>query len=95
MVKICPVCGYDKLDLIPYDEFGYPSYEICSCCGYEYGYTDSHDNETFENYRNKWLKEGAIFMFEEYIPCVWNKEVLNKQMNNILLTNFKPRILKS
>ena len=37
---ICPVCGYDRLEEPVYDEIGEPSFEICSCCGVEFGFDD-------------------------------------------------------
>lgn len=40
MKYICPICGYDKLLEPPYDEYNNPSYEICPCCGFEYGFDD-------------------------------------------------------
>jgi hypothetical protein len=36
----CPVCGFAELDGPPYDELGCPTYEICPCCGTEFGYDD-------------------------------------------------------
>ncbi len=39
--RLCPVCGEESLDSgwRPYDEFGYLSYEVCSC-GLKYGFND-------------------------------------------------------
>ena len=36
----CPVCGYDGLYEPPYNEKGSGSYEICPCCGFQFGYDD-------------------------------------------------------
>ena len=47
---ICPICGYDKLNKSPYDEIGEPTFETCPCCGFEYGYDDYINKETFESY---------------------------------------------
>lgn len=55
---ICPVCGYDKLIEEPYDD-GSPSYEICNCCGFEFGYDDSGEGRSFEIYLKKWIERGA------------------------------------
>lgn len=83
LIKICPVCGWDELDDPPYDEFGYPSYEICSCCGYETGYHDSNKGYTFEDYRKKWIEKGFPFHYQEDCPKVWNETVLQNQLKNI------------
>ena len=37
---ICPVCGYAYLEEPPRDEKGRPSFDICDCCGIEFGYED-------------------------------------------------------
>ena len=68
----CPVCGYDGLDEEPYGTNFNPSYEICSCCGFEYGYSEDHDVElgyivvpnemkeaAFQLYRKQWVENGA------------------------------------
>ena len=39
-MHMCPVCGYIGLNEQPYDDNGCPSYEICSCCGFEFGFDD-------------------------------------------------------
>lgn len=46
----CPVCGYSMDD--PAQD-----YNICACCGTEFGYDDS--NETHEELRKIWLEDGA------------------------------------
>ncbi|WP_235591764.1 hypothetical protein [Pseudomonas syringae] len=53
---ICPVCGYPDLDEPAYDSFGCASYNICPCCGVEFGYDDS----TIAHFqlREKWISEG-------------------------------------
>lgn len=59
----CPVCGCLGLEEPRYDSYGYGSYEICDCCGFEFGYDDSHMlgdlPSKFRNYRERWLARGA------------------------------------
>jgi hypothetical protein len=94
LINICPVCGYDKLLESPYDEFGYPSYEICSCCGFEYGFDDSNKKITFQKYRERWIDKGFQWFNKSKKPKEWNKEALNIQLKNIeKVSHFKPRIL--
>ncbi|WP_243290957.1 hypothetical protein [Bacillus sp. FJAT-47783] len=75
---ICPVCGYDGLDEAPYGKNFNPSYDICVCCGFEYGYSEDHDvdlgyivtpNEmkkaAFQLYRKKWIEDGAVVRFSD------------------------------
>lgn len=56
----CPVCGYEGPEgsRAPYigDE---PSFDICPCCGFQYGVTDDIEQETFESWRLKWVESGA------------------------------------
>ena len=35
--NVCPVCGYDGLDEPPFNERGAGSYDICPCCGFQFG----------------------------------------------------------
>lgn len=59
--NICPVCGYDKLDFKPYDEQDNASFEICPCCGFEFGCDDFPDKQkSFVEWRKNGLRMDAI-----------------------------------
>ncbi len=88
---ICPICGYDKLDEPPYGENGEPSFEICPCCGFEYGYDDFDQHYTFESYRANWLKKGAKWVDKDLKPNDWD---LEKQLTNIEKLQFKENYSK-
>jgi len=77
---ICLVCGYNRLEELPYGIDGYPSYEICACCGFEYGYDDLDRGESFKEYREKWLNNGAQWFVPKERPAHWN---LSEQLKNI------------
>lgn len=79
---ICPICGYDNLDEPPYDELGsYGSYEICSCCGHEFGIGSYYhapvkrkaeefgkhalNDNFFEEARKIWIEAGCPWDFSE------------------------------
>lgn len=53
---VCPVCRYPDLDEPAYDSFGCASYNICPCCGTEFGYDDS--TTAHSDLRRKWVSEG-------------------------------------
>lgn len=89
---ICPVCGFSKLEEPPYDSKGYPTYVVCSCCGYEFGFDDSSNKMTFEEYREKWVDEGFKFFSKEYKPQNWSKSMMLKQLENAKETTWEPRI---
>jgi transcription elongation factor Elf1 len=76
----CPVCGYNKLDKQPYDEKNRGSFDICPCCGFQYGVDDDDKHYTFESYRNNWLKKGAKWFSNDNEPINWD---LKKQLKNI------------
>ena len=57
--NICPVCSYDGLFDPPYDENGYGSYEICPCCGFQFGLDDYPDKDKgITEWRKKWEANG-------------------------------------
>jgi hypothetical protein len=57
----CPVCGYAGLSEPAWDQ-GVPSYEICDCCGTEFGYEDAAaDGDVpymHERLRENWARAG-------------------------------------
>lgn len=80
MKNICPVCGYDGLEEMPYDQDGNPSYEICDCCGFEFGFDDDSEGISFEEYRKKWIEEGAEWFNPDMKPKGWD---IKRQLSNI------------
>lgn len=58
----CPVCGY-AMPYAPED------YNICPCCGTEFGNDDSL--WTIQELRNKWVAAGAPWFFRTS-PLGWN-----------------------
>lgn len=99
-IYICPVCGYDGLDEKPYGENLSPSYNICSCCGFEYGYSEDHDvdlgyivipNEmkeaAYQLYRKQWIENGAPV----HTPTEFPEELQlnNKVKREVVLTQFE------
>jgi hypothetical protein len=63
MTFTCPVCKYDKMDAPP------RNYEICSCCGTEFGNDDQL--RTHDQLREEWIRSGAHWFFREP-PVNWN-----------------------
>ncbi|GAB5465364.1 MAG: hypothetical protein Kapaf2KO_08000 [Candidatus Kapaibacteriales bacterium] len=89
-LKICPICGYDELDEPPYySNNGFdPTWEVCSCCGYEFGYDDVDQGWTFKAYREKWIAEGFVWQHDNR-PDGWNHEMMEKQLENINKVDYK------
>jgi len=69
---LCPVCGWFGLRDPPYDSTGSPSYEICCCCGFEFGFDDGSNGETYSSYRDKWVESGMPWFDPDTMPPNWN-----------------------
>ena len=69
---VCPVCGFDGLREPPYNADGDGSYEICPCCGFEYGYDDHSEGVSHDEFRANWLAAGAEWFDEERRPDDWD-----------------------
>lgn len=77
MTYPCRSCGYPLSDP-PYND-GEPSYDICSCCSYQFGKTDRQDEITYEEWRQKWIDEGMKFWSKRKEPVGWDpkRQLLN------------------
>jgi len=68
----CPVCGYNALKEPPDDSF-----EICPCCGVQFGYDDASPMAALDvvraGLRRRWIASGAKW-FSRYVhpPAGWN-----------------------
>lgn len=58
--QICPVCGYPHLVRGPI-EYGTSTFEICSSCGFEFGFDDGVNGDTYETYRARWILAGCLW----------------------------------
>lgn len=72
-INACPVCGWKSLKGTPYESVNElrQSFEICDCCGCEYGHDD---NEA--SYR-EWVSNGCKWFNEKAKPKAW---VLENQL---------------
>lgn len=69
----CRVCGLYFEDL-PWGQDGRsPSYEICPCCGVEFGNED-YTVSAAKRYRNRWISEGANWFNPKEKPKNWIRE---------------------
>lgn len=75
----CRVCGL-KQDFKPWGEDGKtPAFEICGCCGVDFGYQDCTP-EYVKKFRKEWLKKGGKWASPDEKPANWS---LEEQMKNI------------
>jgi len=63
----CPICGADTLEQ-PFESAiaVLVSFEICDCCGCQYGYDDD------EKYYHNWLSNGSKWFEPEMKPTDWS-----------------------
>ena len=76
---ICRVCGLKQSEPQWGDDGETPTYNICDCCGVEFGYEDS-SLIGIKNYRNKWLFSGGAWTKPNSKPENWT---LENQLSNI------------
>ena len=76
---ICPVCGFKGLKEVPYGHNN-PSYEICPCCGFEFGFDSAGNKDLFIKFRQRWIKNGAQWFIQKLKPEHWD---LKEQLRNV------------
>lgn len=72
----CPVCGF-QLHRPAWITDHSPSFEICPCCGLQFGYDDfaldPSDRENIrKSWRNKWIEGGMKFWSVRRRPANWD-----------------------
>lgn len=68
----CRVCGFDHDYLIWGEDGTVPSFDICGCCGVEFGYEDTHKENCIE-IRRHWIKnKNAKWSDKKERPKNWN-----------------------
>ena len=69
----CPVCGWPKLAEPPRSESGGASFEICPCCGFEFGVSDDDQGISHEQWRERWIRDGMKWWSPATpAPARWN-----------------------
>ncbi len=79
-MHLCPVCGFDRLAEPPYNAEGGGSFEICPCCGFEYGFDDHGEGRTHAAHRADWLERGAPWFDPDARPEGWD---LQRQLEGV------------
>jgi hypothetical protein len=73
----CRVCGL-RQPTPPRGESGAaPTYEICDCCGVEFGYEDV-TAESARRFRQKWIATGLLWFAPDSRPPDWSWEEQQK-----------------
>ncbi|MGA7732682.1 MAG: hypothetical protein WCD37_15600 [Chloroflexia bacterium] len=69
----CRVCGLEQEEPPWGDDGLTPSFDLCACCGVEFGYEDSTPQST-RKYRSEWIANGARWFAHKFKPQDWNLE---------------------
>lgn len=78
--NICRVCGLKFKDYYPWGENSdSPSFDICPCCGTEFGYQDCII-EAIKAQRERWKNSGYNWKYEKEKPLNW---LLEEQLAQI------------
>jgi hypothetical protein len=75
----CRVCGLAQPEPPWGDDGTTPSFDICDCCGVEFGYEDT-TREAASRYRAEWLTKGAHWFEPDSRPDNWD---VNEQLKSI------------
>jgi hypothetical protein len=82
---MCPVCGFAGLESEPRSlKTGGGSDEICSSCGFQFGFTDDDRGFTYVEWRSLWKMEGMPWRGAATPPDQWNPE---EQLRNVVSEN--------
>ncbi|MBI5563389.1 MAG: histidine phosphatase family protein [Chloroflexi bacterium] len=61
-----------------YAHYGQPSYDVCSCCGFEYGNDDEPGTvssaRSFQEYLSDWIENGLLWFKPDKRPNDWSLE---------------------
>jgi hypothetical protein len=98
----CPCCGFGGLRSLAYEKlqfpieasleppysrhFGMPSFEVCPCCGFEFGNDDepgTGDAVSFRSYLRAWIGRGARWFDPKQQPQNW---LLDDQLKSAGIT---------
>lgn len=80
-IFFCPVCGWKGLQKKPVYPYG--TFEICSCCGTQYGLDVTCEEDILE-VRADWLKEGASWFSDFDMPNDWSTQRALEQIEEFL-----------
>lgn len=73
---LCPVCGYPDLDEPAYDPItSAPSYDICPCCGCEYGYSAPITEAGKEHFLRNWIRFKTPWHDSDAKPPNWDVRI--------------------
>ncbi|MEQ5999929.1 hypothetical protein U2I83_10400 [Bacillus amyloliquefaciens] len=84
----CLICGFKGLETSPvYNGEYQKTFDICPCCGFEFGYSEDHDvslgfivtpdhliEAAFQLYRKQWIEGGMKLFSPNDVPAECKNE---------------------
>jgi len=77
--NFCRVCGLDQEEPVWGESDQCPTFEICLCCGTEFGY-DDYTLEGIRKRRENWLLNPQKWLDPTAKPIGWDLEAQLKQI---------------
>lgn len=71
--KFCRVCGLEQTYLQYGEDGTTPTFEICPCCGVEFGYEDATIAGAVR-FREVWIRGGKVWFHVNEMPENWSWE---------------------
>jgi hypothetical protein len=69
----CPVCAWPKLAEPARSASGGASFEICPCCGFEFGVSDDDAGMSYAEWRERWIRDGMKWWSPSHpAPARWS-----------------------
>jgi hypothetical protein len=72
MKHTCLVCGFPGLLAAPRAKNGGGSFEICPCCGYQFGVSDDDRHIAPAQWRAQWQRDGMKWASRQPTPKNWD-----------------------
>ncbi len=71
--SLCRVCGLNLGNELPWGLDGQTaSFNICPCCGVEFGYEDA-TLDGIARFRDDWIANGGVFLDKSQQPPGWDR----------------------
>jgi hypothetical protein len=70
---VCRICGLLQNEATWGEDKKTPSFDICNCCGSEFGYEDCQLSAVRSN-RERWMQKGCLWNKPKFKPETWSIE---------------------
>ena len=78
-LHVCRICGWPQQEPPWGNDGKTPTFDICDCCGVEFGYEDSGP-DAVRRYRKQWMDHGCSWFSPKSRPQDW---VLDEYLEHV------------